>query len=192
ALTSRIENPGTPANDLAESYGDVGNLLLAAEYTEAAEAYYLHAQALAPNDTRWPYYLGHVYRMRGDLSKSAASFEQALRLQPNDIAALIWLGDVRLDQGQPEAAEPLFARALMIQPRLVAARFGAGRAALARHDYTRAVDQLEQALAADPRATMVHYSLGLAYRGLGQTEKAEAHFRQRGTVEVSPPDPLMV
>jgi len=192
ALTAKIENAGTPPGDLAESYGQVGNLLLAAEYREAAEAYYLHAQALAPNDMRWPYYLGHVYRLRGELAKSAASFGRALQLQPNDIASLVWLGDVHLDQGKPELADPLFTQALSRQPRLVAALFGAGRAALARHDYTRAVDQLEQALAADPRATMIHYPLGLAYRGLGDTARAEAHFRQRGTVEVSPPDPLMV
>ena len=144
--------------ELAESYGEVGNLLFAGEYTEAAETYYLHAQALAPNDMRWPYYLGHVYRLRGDLAKSAASFERALRLQPNDVATLVWLGNVRLDQGQPDVAQPLFVQALSLQPRLVAALFGAGRAALARRDYSRAVDQLEQALAADPRATIIHYA----------------------------------
>ncbi len=191
-LASKVEKPDTPPLELAESYGEVGNLLLAAEYTEAAEAYYLHAQALAPSDMRWPYYLGHVYRLRGDLATSAASFERVLRLRPNDLAALVWLGDVNVDQGKPEAAEPLFARALSLQPRLVAALFGAGRAALARRDYAHAVDQLEQALAADPRATMIHYSLGLAYRGLGDTAKADEHLRQRGGVEVGPPDPLMI
>ena len=182
ALASKIEKAGTPPVELADSYGDVGNLLLASEYTEAAEAYYLHAQALAPNDMRWPYYLGHVYRLRGDLVKSAASFERVLQLQPNDVAALVWLGGVRLDQGQLDAAEPLFAKALSLQPRLVAALFGAGRVALARRDYRRAVDQLEQALAVDPRASMIHYPLGLAYRGLGDTAKADSHFRQRGSV----------
>ena len=54
------------------------------------------------------------------------------------------------------------------------------------------MDYLEQALAADPRATVVHYPLALAYRGLGDAAKAEAHLRQRGGVEVGPPDPLMV
>jgi tetratricopeptide (TPR) repeat protein len=192
ALQAKTEKPGTPSSDLAESYGELGSLLLAAEYREAAEAYYLDAQALAPNDMRWPYYLGHSYRLRGELAKSEASFARALRLSPNDVATLVWLGDVRLDLGKPEAAEPLFAQALSQQPRLVAALFGAGRAALVRRDFARAVDLLEQALAADPRATMVHYSLGLAYRGLGDTAKAEGHLRQRGAVEVSPPDPLMV
>jgi len=191
SLTAKT-GQGTPPADLAESYGEVGNLLFAAEYNVAAEPYYLHAQSLAPYDMRWPYYLGHIYRLRGDLARAAESFERARQRQPNDLAVLIWLGEVRLDQGQPEAAEPLFAQALSIQPRLVAALFGSGRAALARHDYARAVDQLEQGLAADPRASMIHYSLGRAYRGLGDTARAEVHLRQRGPVEVSPPDPLMM
>ena len=52
--------------------------------------------------------------------------------------------------------------------------------------------EFEQALSADPRASIAHYPLALAYRGLGDTAKAEAHLRQRGSVEVGPPDPLMV
>ena len=73
----------------------------------------------------------------------------------------------------------------------VAAQVGLGRAALARRDYARAADSLEQALSIDPRATMAHYPLALAYRGMGNLERAEAHLRQRGAVEIGPPDPLM-
>ena len=176
----------------ADAYGEVGNLLLAAEYFDAAEPFYLHAAALAPGDARWPYYLGHVYKNRAAPDKAIASFERVLQLRPGDIPTLVWLGNVRLDQGQPDRAEPLFDQAIAAQPTLVAALFGAGRAALAKRDYARAVDRFERALAADPRATIVHYPLALAYRGLGDTANAEAHLRQRGDVEVAPPDPLMV
>ena len=176
----------------SNAYGELGNLLLAAEYFDAAEACYLHAQALAPNDVRWPYYLGHVYMTKGDLGKAVVSFKRALQLRPNDVATLVWLGNVHLDLGEPELADPFFEQALSLNHGLVAALFGRGRAALARRDYSRAIESLEQALAADPRATMIHYPLGLAYRGLGDAAKAEAHLRERGSVEVGPPDPLMV
>jgi tetratricopeptide (TPR) repeat protein len=192
SLTAKIENQSTPPLDLSEAYGEMGNLLMAAEYFEAAEPYYLHAQALAPSEMRWPYYLGHVYMTKAEPANAVASFERALRLRPADVAALVWLGDVYLDQGQPESAEPLFAQALSLQPRAVAALFGLGRAALAKRDYRMAVDRFEQALSADPRASIVHYPLALAYRGLGDTAKAEDHLGQRGGVEVGPPDPLMV
>jgi tetratricopeptide (TPR) repeat protein len=192
SLSVAIETHRAPPRELGEAYGEMGNLLMAAEYFEAAEPYYLHAQALAPNEMRWPYYLGHVYMNRAEPAKSVASFERALRLRPTDVATLVWLGDVYLDQGQPESAEPLFTQALSLQPRAVAALFGLGRAALAKRDYSGAVDQFERALAADPRASIVHYPLALAYRGLGDTARAEAHLQQQGSVEVGPPDPLMV
>src|SRR4051812_22489613 len=66
-LTSKIENRNTPPAELSDAYGQMGNLLLAADYFEAAERCYLHAQSLAPDDVRWPYYLGHVYMARADL-----------------------------------------------------------------------------------------------------------------------------
>ena len=149
--------------EVAHASGALGNLLLAAEYIDASEGCYVTAQALAPSEARWPYYLGHVYKSRGQLAGAAQSFERALALQPDDVAALVWLGDVRLDQGRPEDAEPLFAKAAARQPRAVAALVGQGRAALARREYARAADSLEQALSIDPRASMVHYPLALAY-----------------------------
>src|SRR5579864_8220542 len=59
----------------ANAYGETGQLLLAAEYPDAAETCFLDAQALAPMDARWPYYLGHLYKTRGDGAKSVAAFE---------------------------------------------------------------------------------------------------------------------
>jgi tetratricopeptide (TPR) repeat protein len=191
SLMSLIANDTTSSTDLAHAYGALGNLLMAAEYFGAAEPCYLRAQALAPGEMRWPYYLGHLYLARAEPARSVASFERALRLQPSDVATLVWLGSVHLDQGRPELAESRFAGALSVQPQTVSALFGLGRTALAKRDYARAADRFEQVLRADSRATIAHYPLALAYRGLGETARAEAHLRQQGTVEVGPPDPLM-
>jgi tetratricopeptide (TPR) repeat protein len=191
SMTRSIDAPGTSQSDRGMAYGRMGMLLMAAEYRDEAEASFLNARALAPNEVRWPYYLGHLYRIRGDTPESAASFERARALQPNDVPTLVWLGDALLDQGKPDAAEPLFARALSLQPRLVAAQFGLGRAALARQDYARAVEHLERTLTLDPKATVVHYPLALAYRGVGDTARAAAHLGQRGTLQIKPDDPLM-
>src|SRR3984893_14939695 len=97
SLLSKRENPATPAIDLGHAYGELGNLLLAAEYLDAAEACYADAQALDPAERRWPYYLGHVYETRGDLAGAARSFERALELHPADEATLVWLGVTYLD-----------------------------------------------------------------------------------------------
>jgi tetratricopeptide (TPR) repeat protein len=190
-LTRELENPGTPAVELSNAYGEMGKLVMAGEYFDAAEAYYLNAQTLVPGDMRWAYYLGHLYKAKGAFAKSVASFERVLQLQPNDLATLVWLSEVHLGDGRPEAAEPLLTKALSLQPRSVPARFGLGRAALAKQDYGAAVKHLEEALALNQRAVSIHYPLAMAYRGLGEEEKAEAHLRQRGDFEILPPDPLM-
>jgi tetratricopeptide (TPR) repeat protein len=193
SLAPRIENRGTAPVDLSNAYGEMGKLLMAAaKYPDVAESCFLNAQTLAPTDVRWPYYLGHLYRIKGDLAKSAALFAQALQLRPDDVATLVWLGDVHLAQGQAEEAEPLFAKALVLKPGSLSAQFGLGRAALARQDYRRAVVHLEEALALDPKAAGVHYPLAMAYRGLGESEKAEAHLRLRSDREIVPFDPLML
>ena len=190
SLTSALEQPGA-AGALSEAYGEMGKLLMAARYAEAPEPFYLNAQTLAPDDRRWPYYLGHLYAARGAFEKAGAAFDRALALRPDDVPTLIALGDVRLEQGRPEAAEPLFARASSLRPGSVRARIGLGRTALMRRDYRLAVERLEEGLAVDPEAADVHYPLAMAYRGLGEMEKAEAHLRQRRSGTVRRPDPLM-
>jgi tetratricopeptide (TPR) repeat protein len=190
-LTRSIDSKAIRPVDLGDAYGRMGMLLMAAEFRDDAETAFRDAQALAPDQPRWPYYLAHLYKVKGDTARSAAAFERAHTLQPNDVPTLVWLGDALLDQGKPDAAEPLFAQALSIQPRLVVAEFGLGRAALARRDYGRAVSILEDALAHDPKATMIHYPLALAYRGAGDPAKAALHLQQRGTLPIKPDDPLM-
>ena len=190
SLTAAVERPA-PAGELSEAYGEMGNLLMAARYGDAPEPFYRNAQALAPDDRRWPYYLGHLHTTQGAFAKAAESFGQALALQADDVPTLISLGEVRLAQGRPAAAEPLFTQALSLRPGSVWARIGLGRAALMRRDYLRSVEHLEEALAVDPEAADVHYPLAMAYRGLGEQEQAEAHLQLRDSGTVRRPDPLM-
>jgi tetratricopeptide (TPR) repeat protein len=178
--------------DLSAAYGEMGRLLMAAQYADAAEASLLNAQSLDPSDFRWPYYLAHLYRTKGDVVKSRSFFERALQLRPDDVSTLIWLGNAYLDQGLPEAADTQFAKALALDPRSISARYGAGRAALARNDYRRAVTNLEEVLKMDPKAASAHYPLSLAYNALGDAKKADEHLRLRRDHQILPADPLMV
>jgi tetratricopeptide (TPR) repeat protein len=189
-LTQKTQNRTYPA-DAADAYGNYGMLLMAAEYYQEAIVALNDAEMLAPADMRWPYYLAHIYRLRGATNDSIAAFERALADKPDYAPGLVWLGNAYLDRGQPDAAEPLFSKALTLQPRMVAALFGRGRAALARRDYPAAIADLEQAIEYDPSATAVHYPLAMAYRGAGETGKAQAHLALKGTGELRPPDPVL-
>ena len=191
SLTVKQNSPGMSAVDLGTEYGEMGKLLMAADFRDQAEASFLGAQALAPGDMRWPYYLAHLYMTNGDMPKATAALERALQAAPNDVPTLIWLGESALDRGRPDAAESLFTKALSLQPRSAAARYGLGRTALAKQDYVRAAENLEQALTVDDKASIIHYPLAMAYRGLGDRRRAELHLQQRGTLKVKPDDPLI-
>jgi tetratricopeptide (TPR) repeat protein len=192
SLDATTQNAGVSDVVLGKAYGQMGTLLLAAEYRQAAEPYLLNAQALDPTEIRWPYFLAHLYRLRGESANAIVWFERSRQLQPDAVATLVWLGDAYLDQGRPAEAEPLLMKVLSQQPRSVPALFGLGRVALAKQDYGRAIDYLEQALAVDQHATLIHYSLAMAYRGAGNLERAEAHLKLRGPGQIRPPDPLMI
>jgi tetratricopeptide (TPR) repeat protein len=179
----------TPAAELATSYGQYGMVLHAAEFLDVAEPCYLNAQALAPDDVRWPYYLANLYKSRGETDKAEGAFKRALALQPDDLATLIWLGRLNLDQGKTDAAEPLFAKAYSLAPRTVAVVAGLGRVAVAKRDYAAAVKYLEEALAMDPDADSLHAPLATAYRGLGQIDKAQPHIGQWRNRDLPVPDP---
>ena len=184
--------PGHEA-EYAQAYGELGKVLLGASYLDAAEPALLNAAALDPADARWPYYLGHLYRSKGAVRESAQQLGRALQLRPSDVPTLVWLVDALLSEGRTDEAEPLVRRALNEDAMSVAALYQAGRLALARGDHAAAVQQFEAALDRDPRATAIHYPLGLAYRGLGDTTRAERHLAQRSRENriVEPDDPLM-
>ena len=190
AVRVRLEAVATEPEALGDAYGRLGMLLLAATYVDVAEASLLNAQTLLPDDVRWPYYLGRVYEGNGDLEASAESYRRAVELKPDDLAARVVLANVLFTQGELDAAEQTYSQALDRHPDAPAGQVGLGRVALARQEYADAVARFEGGLAAAPSATAVHYQLALAYRGLGDTERAEAHLRLQGDVEALPPDPL--
>jgi len=176
---------------VAREHGVVGQLLMAAEASAAAEPYFKRAARLDPNEPRWPYYLGQIERMQGNSVLAARHFERALALSPRDLATMVWLGRMLLDQGRADEAASFFSRALEQQADLVAAHDGLGRASLARGRFDDAISHFEAALGGDAAASAVHYPLALAYRGLGRTADAESHLRLRGDVRPRLPDPLM-
>ena len=180
-----------PAPDLGAAYGEAGKLLMAAEFYGDAEPYLRNARTLQPGEMAWPYYLAHMHRLRNEPDRAIDAFEETLRLRADFVPALVWLGTLHLDAGRPDAAEPLLQKALGLQPRSAAARFAAGRLRLATGDNAGAVRELEAALAADPSARTVHYSLAMAYRGLGDTARADLHLKQWKDGPLYPADALM-
>jgi tetratricopeptide (TPR) repeat protein len=190
-MTSAVAQSGGTAADRAAAYAEMGKLFIATQLYAAAERCFLNARALAPADMRWTYYLAQVARLSGEPAKAATLFEQTLALQPDHVPSLVWLADLRLAESQPAQARSLLEKARELEPREAAALYGLGRVALAERQYARAVTDLEAALALIPSASRLRYPLAMAYRGMGETARAEAELRQRGEVDLPPADGLM-
>ena len=187
----RAEETGASAAARGNAYGELGLILMATRFYDAAETAFRHAQALAPRQMRWPYYLGQLYRTTGDQPQAVERFERAVELDPTYVAALVRLGELYLDEGRAEDAEPLFEQALAVEPASAPALSGIGRAALAQGETARAIEHLERALAVGPPAWDIHYNLATAYRDAGNPERAEEHLSRRGGDPPEPADPLM-
>ncbi len=185
AFEEEVSSPGQSDEGRAESYGVLGQLYHAYELLDAARASYLNAVALAPADARWRHLLADVLRRQGLADAAAEQYLAASTLDPLGLAAMVRLGEVRLEVGRLDEAEEAFRAAA---PSALA---GLGQVALARRDYRRAATYLEAALRAVPGANRLHYSLAMAYRGMGELELAERHLELRGTVGLRPPDPLV-
>ena len=195
SLLTVARDPAAAAHPRSEAYGELGKLFMAAEFLQHAERCFGNAQVLAPSEFRWPYYSAHVLRRMGALERSAEHLGRALELRPTDLAATVWLGRIYLDLGRAAAAESLVGEMLERRPDAPALRLQAGRIALELENAASAVEHLEAALALDPEAGGIHYPLAMAYRRLGDRERAESQLRRRRAGgsgrPVTLPDPLL-
>lgn len=185
------EAPEVEAAARAEAYGELGNLYHAYRLLPSAAAAYENARRLAPEDPRWPYYLGQLARTQNRDEQAIEALRDSLELDPGHVAARVRLGEVLLDQNRPDEAEEQLARALELDPDATAALFGLAQIAAGRDDAERAVELFERVLELDPDATAVYFPLSLAYRRLGDEAAAERRLTLGGEGEVALDDPLM-
>ncbi len=190
-LDTLLAREGTAQAELAEAAGDLGRLYHAYGFEEPAAAAYANASRIAPGDFRWPYYLAHLQQPAGKTAEAEASYRRALELRPGYAPALVHLGEVLLSADRADEAEAILKQALADPGIAAAARAALGEVALSRRQFREAAEHLEAALAAAPDADRLHHPLGLAYRGLGEIDKARGHLAQAGRVGVRPADPLM-
>ena len=190
-LASILAEPGTPPAALADAFGQAGRLYHAYELVEPAATCYTNAARLVPRDFRWTYLRAVVDHQEGRLDQAIGGYQEALELAPASLPARIRLGEAQLAARRLDDARETLEKALEIDPGSAAALAGLGQVALSEKNYSLALERLQAALAAAPQADRLHHPLGLAYRGLGDMDKAREHLGRRGKVGVKPADPLI-
>ena len=191
ALAATAKNPKTTGAALSEAYGTMGENYQAYSLNSAARECYLNASSLTPQDFRWVYLLARMDQQEDLTDDAIRRYHTARTLQPEYVAVPVNLGNIYLQLNRLEEAEENFKTALVIDKSSAASLYGLGQIALSQRSYAEAVKYFEAALALAPGANRIHYSLAMAYRNLGDAEKATAHLAQQGTVGVRVNDPLV-
>ena len=97
---------------------------------------------------------------------------RALKISSTDPDLYLALGDVQLAKGAADKAAAQYQKALEASPGFVPARLALAQLALRDEDFAAAEKQLSRAVADGGGSAEVHLDLGVAYRGLGQPDKA--------------------
>jgi Flp pilus assembly protein TadD len=131
---------------------------------------------------------GRALIQEGQTEAAKPHVEKALALKPKLARGLFFLAMIQKSAGDyPGALQSLReVRAQYPRDRVVLNQIG--RILFLERKFAEAVAALQEVLAVDPEDVQAHYNLMLAYRGLGQTEKAqreEALFRRFKADEAS-------
>lgn len=190
SLSAAVKNEGASDATLAEAYGSIGQTFHAYSLNSPARECYVNASRLAPKDFRWIYLLAKLDHQDGRIEEAIKNYLIVHSLNRGYTAASVNLGNIFLEANRLIDARQHFSTALSVDKDNAAAHYGLGQVALSERNFAEAVRYFERTLAIVPAATRVHYSLAMAYRGLGQLEKAKANLASQGTVGVRPTDPL--
>src|ERR1043165_3575348 len=191
ALAVAVSDKSISGDRLGESYGTLGEIYQAYSLAAPAREFYLNAAHLEPKDFRWPYLLGKLYERDGDAQAAISFYTTVSKLRPDYLPVLVSLGNLYLQLNRLEEAEAFFQQAAKVDGASAAAQYGLGQVALSKRNFTNAVRYLEKAISLAPEANRLRYALAMAYRGLGQMEKAQTNVALSGTVGVRVSDPLI-
>ena len=187
--TAGIIAKGGSSRELADAYGSLARVYHAYEFLDSAEPAYVNARRLASGHSEWPHLLGVLYQQTGRLEQAAEALSAARRLQPRDYAAAVALGDIYMSLNRLVDARDQFQSVIDVFPAV--ARRGLGDVAMRERKFAEAVEHYRAVLDRVPQAAAVHYSLAMAYRGMGRMDEAREHLQRRGPEGVHADDPIV-
>ena len=161
----------------AKASGTLGMILQTYSLFREAIKYYQYAADLDRNEFRWIYYLGLVEAEQGECEQAASHLRLALHIDPDYVPAKLHLANCLLASADWDGSQLLYNEIVKQDPDNPDAYYGLGRIRASRHDYVAAAQAYNKALAEFPPFGAAHYALALAYRALGDTERAEEQLR---------------
>lgn len=146
---------------------------------DLAEEDFQQATRLEPQRALGAVGLGAVYLQNGDSAEALKVIRRKLSQNPNDASLLYLLGEALITSGaqpsQPSFAEAqhVLERSVTLNPNLCLPHVALGSIYLRENRFSDAVVQLEAARKIDPSENSAYSHLAVAYRHLGQQQKAK-------------------
>ena len=158
-----------------ERWNDYGIGLLRQGDLRGAQRAFQRVSELEPEYVDGWVNLGRVALAEGDLDRAGEVMARALELEPRLARAHHFLGVAAKELGEyDKALEHLeIAREQYPRDRVVLNQIGVVH--FRNRDYRAAVEELRKVLEIDPEDLMAHYTLMLAYRGMGELERSREH-----------------
>ena len=119
--------------------------------------------------------LGRVALAEGDLDEARRVLDKSLALEPDLARTHFFVGLIEKELGEYDLALEHFAMVVEQYPKDRVVRNQIGRVHFLMRDYAAATRDLAHVLLIDPENLMAHYTLMLAYRGLGELERSAQH-----------------
>ena len=175
----------------ANTFGDLCARYLHYELHDAAAVCLDQLRELAPADFQWAYFKLLLQIASGDLEGAVAAAEEALAIRPDDPSTLIRLAELQVAGGHVDAAEAAYEAAIEAYPESATARVGLGYIALERDDPAKALQIFQEVAATQPEGSEANHHVGLAYRALGDADRAAEAWRLNQDVLIPMYDPLL-
>jgi type IV pilus assembly protein PilF len=134
--------------------------------------------------------LGNTYSAMGQWDKAIETYEKIIEdaFYGTPHFALSNMGVAYYQKKDYARAERYFLEALRLNPDFINALTGLGTMYIDQGRYDEAVVKLGRAVRKDPKVGKLHFELGRAYRGQGDTVQARAEFAK--AAELAPDTPL--
>ncbi len=169
------ESPPVVEASTRERWNDYGIGLLLAGDLKAAEAAFLDVTRAEPGYADGWVNVARARLQEGNLAGAEEMLDQALALSPELPKAHFFMGLVRKGEGRNDEALAHLQRAAERFPRDRVVLNQLGRVQFLERQHAQAVETLKRVLAIDPEDLAAHYTLMLAYRGLGEADAAARH-----------------
>ena len=156
-------------------WNDYGIGLLLQGDLRGAERAFMGVTEIDPSYTDGFVNVARVRVQEGDPEGAQEALGKALALAPDLPKTHYFYGLTLKTQGQYDEALESFRRAAVAYPRDRVVRNQIGRVYFLKREFARAIQELSKTLTVDPEDLEAHYNLMLAYQGLGDMERADAH-----------------